>query len=125
MRTETAKRLLDALSASWEIMGFVEGRSLDDYLIDRKLQLPIERLFEIVGEALNLAARSDAQVIDSVIDLRRFVDLRNRIIHSYDSVDGMIVWNIITRYVPRLVSEIQHLLDHPGSPSEHGTCDQL
>lgn len=78
-------------SASWEIMGFVEGRSLDDYLIDRKLRLPIERLFEIVGEALNLSARSDAQVIDSVTDLRRFVDLRNRIIHSYDSVDGMMV----------------------------------
>lgn len=46
MRTETAKRLLDARSASREIMEFIEGRSLDDYLTDRKLQLPVERLLE-------------------------------------------------------------------------------
>lgn len=81
MRTEIAKRLLDARSASRKIMEFVEGRSLDDYLIDRKLQLPVERLLEIVGEALNPALRSDAPLIDHIADLRWFMDLRNRIIH--------------------------------------------
>lgn len=86
MKTETAKRLLDGLSTSREILVFVEGRSLDDYLIDRKLQLSVERLLEIVGEELNMAMRSDAGLVESITDLRRLVDLRNRIIHAYDSV---------------------------------------
>lgn len=120
MRTETAKRLLDAVSASREIMEFIEGRSLDDYLDDRKLQLPVERLHEIVGEALNMAVRSDANLVVSITDLRRFVDLRNRIIHAYDFVDGVIVWNIVERYVPRLIIEIEHLLDRPQHPSRNG-----
>ncbi|MDQ3540213.1 MAG: DUF86 domain-containing protein [Chloroflexota bacterium] len=120
MRTETAKRLLDALSATREIQDFVEGRSLDDYLNDRKLQLPVERLLEIVGEALNIAVRLDANLVDSITDLRRFVDLRNRIIHAYDSVDGVIVWNIVERYVPLLIIEIEHYLDHLGNFSKDG-----
>lgn len=118
MKTETAKRLHDARSACQEIMTFVEGRSLDDYLIDRKLQLPVERLLEIVGEALNGAIRSDAELVNSMTDLRRFVDLRNRIIHAYDSVDGEIVWNIVARYIPRLMSEIDQLLDQPDDQSD-------
>ncbi len=92
----TAERLLDAVSACREIQEVVEGRSIDDYFIDRKLQLPIERRFEIAGKVLNLAAPLHAHIIHSVGDLRRFVELRNQIIHSYDSVDSLIVWNIIT-----------------------------
>ncbi len=110
MKPETAKRLHDAWEASQEIMSFVQGRSLDDYLVARLLRLSIERLLGIVGEALNGAVRTDSSVPDSISDLRRFVDVRNRIIHAYDSVDGEIVWSIVARYVPRLIAEIDVLL---------------
>ncbi len=100
-------------------MTFVEGRLLDDYLVDRKLQLAVERLPEIIGEALNSAIRSDADLVDSITELRRFIALRNRIIHAYDSIDGEIFWNIVDLYVPRLMPEIVQFLSQPDDLS-HG-----
>ena len=46
-------RMLDAART---IQDFTTGVSLDDYLADRKLQLVVERLIEIIGEAARLVS---------------------------------------------------------------------
>lgn len=43
------KLVVDALGACQELRQFTSGKTLDDVLLDRGLQLVIERLFEILG----------------------------------------------------------------------------
>jgi uncharacterized protein with HEPN domain len=45
------KLLLDVVISGEEIISFHQGVSFEAYLQDRKLQLAIERQFEIIGDA--------------------------------------------------------------------------
>lgn len=47
------KRLRDVRDASAEILDFTRGKTYDDDLGDRGLRLIVERLFEIIGEAMS------------------------------------------------------------------------
>jgi uncharacterized protein with HEPN domain len=38
------------------------------------------------------------------------VDLRNRVIHAYDSINNEIIWGIVINHLPKLKSEIENLL---------------
>jgi len=56
---------------------------------DKKTRRAIERNIEIIGEAINrtLKLRPDIEIINA----RKIVDTRNRIIHGYDSVSADIL----------------------------------
>jgi len=41
---------------------------------------------------------------------RKIIDVRNRIIHGYDSVSDDIIWTIIHESIPELKKEIEILL---------------
>lgn len=41
----------------------------------------------------------------------RIVGMRNRIIHGYDSVDDMIVWDVVQEKVPHLARVLEGLID--------------
>jgi uncharacterized protein with HEPN domain len=41
---------------------------------------------------------------------RKLVDVRNRIIHGYDSVSDDIIWGIVIRHLPILKAETEKLL---------------
>jgi uncharacterized protein with HEPN domain len=47
----------------------------------------------------------------SISYARVIVDLRNRVIHVYDSVDDIIIWKIIMKDLPLLYSESKKLLN--------------
>ena len=53
MKPELRDNLEDALKHGREILNFVSGMSLEQYSEDEKTRLAVERLFEIIGEALN------------------------------------------------------------------------
>jgi uncharacterized protein with HEPN domain len=92
MKRETARRLLDARDACVEIEHDTTPE-LQAALPDRRsLFLILCQLIEITGEALNGAARSDPEVAESTPSLRPVVDMRNRLVHGYDSVDDAIAW---------------------------------
>lgn len=46
----------------------------------------------------------------SITNSRKLVDLRNRIIHGYDSVSDDVIWGIIIRHLPVLKSEVEQLI---------------
>lgn len=41
---------------------------------------------------------------------RIIVDLRNKVIHSYDSVDDILIWKIVMKDLPILLKETTKLL---------------
>ncbi len=49
--------------------------------------------------------------IISITNSRKIVDLRNRVIHGYDSVSDEIIWGIVIKHLPILQLEIEKLLN--------------
>lgn len=68
----------------------------------------IERKLEIIGEAMSKILI--LQPAFPVTHARKIVDLRNRVIHAYDSIDINILWRIVVKDIPILKSEIEILL---------------
>ncbi|HUF42506.1 MAG TPA: HepT-like ribonuclease domain-containing protein [Verrucomicrobiae bacterium] len=97
------------LDHSREAMAMARDKTRHDLDEDRKLNLSLVRLLEIVGEA---AARVPKQDRDrySEIPWSEIVGLRNRLIHGYDEVDFDILWQIVTQDLPLLVSARERIL---------------
>jgi uncharacterized protein with HEPN domain len=67
----------------------------------------IERHLEIIGEAVNNIRKIDNDI--EISGVKQIVNLRNLIIHSYDSVDTGILWGIIQKDIPILKDELKKL----------------
>ena len=85
-----------------------DKRDFKSYQSDKLLRRGIEREPEIIGEATNRILKIDDEV--EIADARRIVDLRNWIIHGYDSVDDVIIWGILSKDIPLLREQVKKLL---------------
>ena len=68
----------------------------------------IERNIEIIGEAMSRIIKENNSV--EISNSRKIVDVRNRIIHGYDSVSDDVIWGIVIKNLPVLQKEVEILL---------------
>jgi Uncharacterized conserved protein len=110
MDIEIKTWLYDILCAIEEIEGFFVNspKLFTDYQKDIRTKRAVERNIEIIGEAMSRILKEDDSV--EITNSRKIVNVRNRIIHGYDSVSDDIIWGIVIRYLPTLKSEIEQLL---------------
>jgi len=90
----------------------VRGAVRADLDTDRKLNLSLVRLLEILGEAANRVSAEDQRRYPQ-IPWAQLISLRNRLIHGYDQVDFDILWQILTQDLPPLLDEFDRILS-PG-----------
>ena len=57
---------------------------------------------------MNRILKEDSEIIIS--NSRKIVDVRNRIIHGYDSVSDDVIWGIVIRHLPILQKEVEKML---------------
>ncbi len=107
--TERAKKYLsDVLIAIELIEAFIEDvPSFNAYETDFKTQSAVERQLGIIGEAINKFTKEESFII--LNNSRQIIAFRNRLIHSYNSIDNTIVWLILKRYLAPLKNEVQGL----------------
>lgn len=102
--------LFDILNSIKEIESYYKetAKIFEIYQNDLKTKRAVERNIEIIGEAMNriLKERSDIEISNS----RKIVDVRNRIIHGYDSVSDDVIWGIVILNLPTLQKEVEKLL---------------
>ncbi|MGH2551043.1 MAG: HepT-like ribonuclease domain-containing protein [Thermomicrobiales bacterium] len=110
MKIQTAKRLLDALIASSELVQLTGGQDIDWYRGVRLHKLACERLLEIVGEALGAAAEIDPRLREDYPEIRQAIGMRHRIIHGYDRLDDQIIWQTLVEDIPPLCITLETLL---------------
>lgn len=105
--------LFDILKAIGEIESYYENtpKMFEIYLIDLKTKRAVERNIEIIGEAMSRILKIQKQVL--ITNSRKMVDVRNRIIHGYDSVSDEVIWGIVVNDLSILKQEIEFLL-HEG-----------
>jgi uncharacterized protein with HEPN domain len=109
MTDQVKKYLTDILQAIDLIESFTSDISnYDDYISDLKTQSAVERQLGILGEAVNKFENIVPE--SSLINARKIVGLRNRLVHAYDTVDPAIIWAIIKRHLDPLKVEIAEIL---------------
>lgn len=111
---EVKKYLFDIRRACELLTEFTAGKMLEDYLADPLLRSGVERQFEIIGEALNLALRLDPGLAERITNARRIVAFRNRLIHGYATIAADTVWGVLEGSLPTLLREVEALLEGSG-----------
>jgi uncharacterized protein with HEPN domain len=78
------------------------------YKNDLRTKRAVERNIEIIGEAMSRILKEDNHI--QISNSRKIVDVRNRIIHGYDSVSDDVIWGIVIKNLPVLQKEVEVLL---------------
>lgn len=81
----------------------------EEYDANMMLQDAVERNIATIGEAMNKALNIEADL--PVSDVRKIIGTRNRLIHGYDDIDNIEIWNIIVNNLPVLKNEIEIILN--------------
>jgi len=93
-----------------EVRQFIEGESYESFLENRMMQNAVMRSFEVVGEA---ARRVSPEFREAHPELpwRLMGDFRNKLIHDYFGLDLDIIWTTATEDAPRLLVQIEGLIN--------------
>ena len=106
MMIQGKKFLSDILQAIELIESFVvDIKDFDNYLTDKKTQSAVERQLGIIGEALTKFEKLFPE--SQISNARKIVGFRNRLIHTYDSVDPSMVWAILKNHLGPLKDEVK------------------
>lgn len=84
-------------------------KTFELYQNDLRTKRAVERNIEIIGEAMNRILKLETEI--KISYSRKIVDVRNRIIHGYDSVSDDVIWGIVIRNLPVLQKEVEELLN--------------
>jgi len=103
--------LYDILSSINEIESYyVETPKLfQNFQNDLRTKRAVERNIEIIGEAMSRILKENSEI--QISNSRKIVDVRNRIIHGYDSVSDDVIWGIVMKNLPVLQKEVEYLLN--------------
>lgn len=101
--------LWDMLTAARAVVGFVQAKTLDDYLDDLMLRSAVERQVEVIGEAARRV--SDAlQVTHPEIPWRSITAQRHVLAHDYGEIKHDRIWRVATEHIPDLIKLLEPLL---------------
>ncbi|WP_310380307.1 HepT-like ribonuclease domain-containing protein [Flavobacterium sp.] len=103
--------LYDILSSINEIESYYVDtpKKFEIYQNDLRTKRAVERNIEIIGEAMSRILKENSGI--QISNSRKIVDVRNRIIHGYDSVSDDVVWGIVVKNLPVLQKEVEILLE--------------
>lgn len=109
MNREEKKLLQDILTS---IKNIIEIRKpIKNYSVYQKSILyrsAMERQLAIIGEAVVQLKNIKSKI--EIENSRQIINIRNRLIHAYDSVNDELIWGIIVRHIPELKKEVSELL---------------
>jgi uncharacterized protein with HEPN domain len=92
--------------------------TLEEFLLDRLLQLALQKLVENIGEA---ASRLSPQARAKLPELpwKDMVSMRNRLVHDYIHVNLSKVWYVVDQDLQPLIAAIEPLVppDEPEGPA--------
>lgn len=115
MRPETKQNLADVISAGREILQ-IAGLDGAAYKASRRDALAVERLFEIIGEALICIRTAEPDVLEHITGAFEVIGFRVVLAHGYDQIDVDRVVAIIESWLPRLLSDVMKLSPDLAEP---------
>lgn len=104
-------RIRHILDAAREAVSFAEGRHRMDLDTDRKLNLSLVRLLEVIGEAAR-SLSPEFREAHAVLPWKKMVGMRDRLIHGYYDVNLDVVWETVTEDLPPLIVQLERIIAH-------------
>lgn len=101
-------RLGHILDAAREAVGFAQARSREDLDVDRKLNLSLVRLLEIIGEAAR-GVSGEFRHAHPELPWKKMIGMRDRLAHGYFDVNLDVVWQTVTVDLPPLIAQIEQI----------------
>ena len=102
-------RLRHILDAAREAVSFIEGHQRRDLDTDRKLNLSLVRLLEIIGEAAG-SVTLEFRREHPELAWKSMVGMRDRLIHGYFDVNQDILWETVKNDLPPLIDKLEKIL---------------
>ena len=93
-----------------EAVEMFQDRSRTDLDTDRVLNLALVRLMEVIGEAAGRVPKEFWAHYPQV-PWRDVADLRNRLIHGYDTINFDILWKILQDDLPPLIKQLELIIE--------------
>jgi uncharacterized protein with HEPN domain len=93
-----------------EAIEFGGGKSPEEIEADRMLNLSLLQLLQIIGEAAHRVSQ-ETRAKYPMIPRQKAIDMRNRLIDGYDTIDRRIVRDVIRDDLPPLVIELERVLE--------------
>lgn len=103
-------RLRHILDAAREAVSFTKGKDRKSLETDRKLNLSLVRLLEIIGEAAR-GITIDFRREHPELDWKSMIGMRDRLIHGYFDINLDILWKTVKNDLPPLIDKIEKILD--------------
>lgn len=108
-RRDDRVSLIDMLNFAAEAVELAEGKSLDDVLQDRVMQLALLKLVETVGEAAKRVSEKTKKK-HTAVPWSQIVGMRNRLVHGYHDVSLDILWKVILQDLPLLIEQLDTII---------------
>ena len=102
-------RLKHILDAARESVSFIEGHRREDLDSDRKLNLSLVKLLEIIGEAAR-GITEEFRQDHSELPWKSMAGMRDRLIHGYFDVNLDVVWETVTNDLPPLIDKLEKIV---------------
>ena len=96
----------ESINSIFQYLG--DKRDFALYQSNKILRRAIEREIEIIGEAVNNILKIEPDF--EIKNAKNIIATRNIVIHNYDKVDDVIIWGIVSIYLPKLQEEISKYL---------------
>lgn len=109
MFKDDSVRIRHILDAAREAISFSDDRSRTDLDTDRKLNLSLVRLLEIIGEAARGISEEFRQT-HSDLPWNKMIGMRDRLIHGYFDVNLDVVWETVTKDIPLLIDQLEKIV---------------
>jgi uncharacterized protein with HEPN domain len=101
--------ILDILEAAKLAITYVGKKTKEEFLNDLQCQDAVIRRLEIIGEATRRISEETKGAFQN-LPWYEMVGMRNVMIHDYDGVDMVIVWETVQNDLPSLISALESII---------------
>ena len=105
--------IIDIYQAAQKIYNFSQDTNRNDLSTDEMRLSAILYQITIMGEATKRLSTKFRQQHDS-IPWKEIAGIRDKLIHNYDNVKLDVVWNVVSKEIPKLIEQLEPLL--PAKP---------
>ena len=103
--------LYDISQACNDIIDFTKQITVEEYGDNSLLKAAVERKFLVIGEALVRLRNEFPEILNNISDHTKIIGFRNVLVHGYDVVDDKTVWSAVSEGIPKLLNEVQSLIE--------------
>ena len=118
MGPDSPKYLRHVLTAGGQIAAYTRNITFDQYTTGSMRMAAVERQFITVGEAIRRLVDHDEDTAKQLGGFRDAIDFRNVLVHQYHRVEQQKVWEAVQITLPRMLREVESLLETHDTPQE-------